>query len=186
MSSSAWWFPETLNQGLTSEPTEVRAGDTVKWSVSYASYPASGGWLLHYALNNGKRVITFDGTANGDQFDISVDTSDWDDGIWAFQSWVDTGQNTARYTVSFGQIKVLPDLTTDPVDSRSHNQRVLEAIYAILEGRGDEVTYTIGGRALTKMPRAELEIERRRYEWLVAREQGRAPQYFGAIFRRPS
>lgn len=185
MGNSAWWFPDTLNQGLQSEPPEVRAGDTVSWTVNYPAYPASAGWTLHYALNDGKQgTIKFDAVADGDQFKITEDTTEWGAGDFAFQGYVDNAASE-RHTVTTGRIRVLPDLTGDPVDSRSHNRRVLDSIYAILEGRGDENKYTIGGRSIEKMSRAELETERRRYEWLVAREQGMAPAYFGAIFRRP-
>lgn len=179
-----WPFPEILNQGFQSEPPEVRAGDTVSWTVNFPSYPASAGWVLHYALNDGKQAaIKFDAVADGDQFKVTEDTTEWGAGYFAFQGYVDkTGE---RHTVTTGHIRVLPDLTGEPVDSRTHNKRVLESIYAILEGRGDENKYTIGGRSIEKMSRAELETERRRYEWLVAEEQGTAPKYFGAIFRRP-
>lgn len=180
----SWPFPEILNQGLQSEPPEVRAGDTVVWTIGFPSYPASADWVLHYALNDGKQApIKFDAVADGDQFKVTQDTTNWGAGYFAFQGYVDKAGE--RHTVTTGHIRVFPDLTVDPVDTRTHNQRVLESILLMIEGRGDEISYSFAARTITKMSRAELETERRRYEWLVAREQGTAPEYFGAIFRRP-
>lgn len=59
-----------------------------------------------------------------------------------------------------GQIEILPDLAQATTDSdfRSHVKKVLDAIESLLEGKAtaDAMSYSIGGRSISKMGPTEL------------------------------
>ncbi len=75
-------------------------------------------------------------------------------------------------TVERGVITVAPDPAL--ADPRSHAERMLDAIEALLENRAskDVQSYAIAGRNLTKLTVDELQRWRRFYRSEVARERG--------------
>lgn len=119
----------------TIEPAEVRAGDTVTWLKSLASYPASI-WTLYYRLINATAKIDITASASGDAHLVSVPTTtsdDWTAGDYAYIAWVTDGTN--RVTVAQGRMTVLPNLaavTAAGYDSRTHAKKMLDAIDAAL------------------------------------------------------
>lgn len=62
--------------------------------------------------------------------------------------------------VEEGQVRILEDLVSAApgFDGRSHAEKVLEAIEAVIEGRAslDQSQYTINNRSLTRTPVADL------------------------------
>lgn len=70
------------------------------------------------------------------------------------------GLITEKHTLESGQVEILPDLTqaTSQTDARSHVKKVLDAIEALLEGKAtaDALSYSIGGRSISKMSPTEL------------------------------
>ena len=176
------------------------AGDTLKWERRFPAYRAADGWQLSYVLVNDPTKITIDASCavadseHPDQFDVTVPaatTAAWQPGQYSWQAFVTnpTLSPIERHTVGMGKILVQADFGSMSTgqDQRTHNQKMFDAICAVLEGRAtsDVYEYTIGSRHVAKMNVTELETWKRTYAWRVARENGRAPMQWGAKFTRP-
>lgn len=165
---------------LTQEPAKIYAGDTLAFSRTFADYPASDGWSLSYLMRlPGGDAQTFAGTPNGAAFDVTVaasTTAEWGPGTYAWVARV--SKAGAVYVVGSGSLEVLPDPSSaTPFDPRTHEQKCLDAIKAALEGRvGDPVVkYKIGDREAERIPPKELIRLKAHYQFLVDRQQGKAP-----------
>lgn len=129
MGSMAIEIPDT-------EPSRVRAGDTVTWRKSLALYPATEGWTLYYRLINSTAKFDITTTADGAAHLVSVPiatTDDWTAGDYTLLSWVSNG--TERASLPTRRITVLPDMaavTASGYDVRSHARKMLDAIDAAL------------------------------------------------------
>lgn len=156
----------------TLEPASLNAGDTAKWLKSLPDYLAGEGWALSYELVNAGQRITFNATAQGDDFLVQVaatTTAAWAPGDYDWRSKVSrTGE---VFTVGSGRISVAPTFGT-AVDARSHARKTLDAIEATLEGRATSSTaeYEIAGRRLKHIPIPELLTLRDRYRQEVVAE----------------
>lgn len=160
----------------TTEPAELRAGDTWKWMRTLPDWPASS-WTLKYRFKNAAGGFEITATADSDNYSIEVPaatTADYAAGDYAWIAWVEGG-SSEKYTVGVGNAKVLPDyragLATVALDDRSHARKMLEAIEAWLESRNPAVAmYEIAGRRMSYIPIAELIKLRNRYQAEVANE----------------
>ena len=158
------------------EPLKIAAGDSLSWERTLEDYPASSGYVLHYALFNLAAAITIDGTADGDKHVISVGaatTGAWAAGRYDWAAFV-TGPSAFKKSLFTGVINIAPDLTAGPQDGRSHAQKMLEAIEAALEGNAtaqelDLVKADFGPRAIERDVGA-LRTARREYRNEVAKE----------------
>ena len=143
----------------TTEPQQIRAGDTLTWKKTISDYPASEGWTLKYALVNSTNKIVIESTADGSDHLISESSATtllYSAGIYKWVSYVDNADSD-RYTISQGTVEILPDLATqeDGYDTRSHAKTMLDAIEDILEGAGtaksiDIVSKNLGGHSITR------------------------------------
>ncbi len=167
----------------TSEPTQVVAGDTVKFTREFSNYSPVDGWTLSYGISSPTRKLApISGsqvTSDGNKFVVTVPSSvtlTWEPGTYRWQSYVqDSSSPPLRYTLGTGTLVVLPNLETgEHKDLRTQNQRILDAIRALLEGKvaSDVQQYTIGGRQLVKMTLAELQAAETTYAMRVAMEGG--------------
>jgi hypothetical protein len=160
----------------TTEPLSVYAGDTWKWRREdlASDYPASA-WTLTYYLTRAASKVTIVATADGDNFVVTVakaTTAAIAAGSYFWAAFASSA--TERAKIDSGTIEVLPDLAASAaLDRRTHGQKVLDAIEAVIEGRAtvDQVGYTIGGRRLDKTPIADLLMLRGHYKDEVAGEQ---------------
>lgn len=166
----------------TVEPTSVIAGDTVAWTKAIDDYPANDGWALSYSLlSSGKTPISVTSTADGTTHSVSVAaaaTALWVAATYTWTSFVTKG--TARYSVASGLIEIKPNpaTQTSAYDPRTHEEKCLAAIEAVLEGRmsDDIVHYRIGtagaGREAWKLTHKELLELHSIYRARVARQKG--------------
>lgn len=169
----------------TQEPTQITAGDSVAWVRSLPAYPATEGWILHYVfLAKGKDPITLDGTARGVDHAISKDASGtavWSPATYRWTAYVTKGAE--RKTLESGQVVILPDPTQADANSdpRTENQKILDAITAVLAGEltNPLAEYKIAGREAKRHSRMELLKLQSIYQHRVAVENG-AP-FFGSI-----
>lgn len=144
------------------EPRWFVAGDTVEWTKTASSYPATD-WTLTYYFNNlTAGQLTWTATADGENHVISEtaeDTADISPGRWQVSAVYVNG--VRRASEGIGQIVVLPNPTDNTQDHRTQSQRMLEAVEAVLEGRAskDQESYSLEGRSLTRMGTEEL------YRW---------------------
>lgn len=158
-----------------SEPKQVTAGDTIKWRrEDLAEYPASGGWGLSYALRNAAAQINLTATADGDAFGVTVaaaTSATWAAGSYVWAAFVTKAGE--RYEVGRGQIDVRANLAAAGVyDGRTHAEKVLAAVEAVLEKRAtkDQEELEIDGLSLKRTPLGDLIKLRERYRAEVARE----------------
>jgi hypothetical protein len=164
------------------------AGDSLSLLDSVENCPASDGWLLKTRLVPvvAGSAINLTSTAQDDQFLTSASsttTAAWVAGIYSYSVWVEKG--TERITVEQGRIEILPNAASATVatDTRSHIEKTLAAIEAVLEGRAsqDVQEYTIGDRQLKHIPLNELLVWRDKYKaQLIAEDRSKsASKTFG-------
>ena len=165
----------------TSEPAELRAGDTWTWTKTLADYPASTPWTLKYRFKNAAGGFEITATADGDGYSVSVaaaTTAAYAAGVYSWMAWVEGG-SSEKYTVDTGTLTIDPDFrsgtSTAAYDNRSHARTVLDAIEAVIEGRAtkDQEEYEIAGRRLKRTPIASLLKMRQHYNSEVATEEAR-------------
>lgn len=163
----------------TIEPTQFRAGDTVKWEKSLADYLASAGWTLKYRLINSAGKYDITAAADGDDHAVTVTAATsaaYTAGTYQWQAYVETGSGASReqYTIGTGTVEILPNLAglSAAYDTRSHVKKVLDALRAALEGRASrtDLNYTVAGRTLQSMTHAELISAVAKYESLYKTE----------------
>lgn len=156
-------------------PAELRAGTTLEVRNLLTAYPADAGWTLAVALR-GPASINLTGVADGQAHVLSASaatTAGWLPGPYAWAATlskagevIDAGGDHLRVIASVAGL-------TAPHDARSHAERVLEAIEAVIEKRAtkDQQSYRIGNRALERMSLGELLKLRSTYRAEVARER---------------
>lgn len=148
------------------EPIEIVAGDTLQWKRNDLSdYPSSTWTLTYYLVGSTKYTIT--ATADGTGYKIEVSsttTATWTPGNYWLEGFVSkTGE---RYQIFYGTVKIRPNLEAQTTyDGRSHCKKVLDAIEAVIEGRAskDQMSITLTGRSISRIPISELLILRDRY-----------------------
>jgi hypothetical protein len=142
--------------------SDLIAGDSLQFSVSVPDYPATGGYTLTYRLvpRGAGSVITFNATASGDEYAVSLAaaaTAAWTAGEYSWHSYVTLAG--ARYTVGTGQLKVLPDpaAMAAGTDTRSQAQIALAAAKAALAAWSPVTkAFTIGDVSKTFNTPAEI------------------------------
>jgi hypothetical protein len=157
----------------TLEPAIVNAGDTLRWLRSLPDYPASAGWTLSYTLINSSAKITITASASGDDHLVNVSaatSAGYAAGDYEWRARVSKDGDV--FTVGEGQITVRNAYAGASFDARSHAQKTLDAIEAVIEGRASSSTaeYTLNGRSLKHISIPELLTLRDRYRAEVARE----------------
>jgi|TARA_R110000851_G_C13098088_1_gene567772 hypothetical protein len=168
------------------EPTIVYAGTTWRWERSLSSQFPAATWTLDYYFRSSDGKYNFDiqATNNSGNFRVNYTSALSDDvapTIYMGQGFVSNAANE-RFIVYEGQLEIMPDfnLQNTGKDLRSHAQKVLEQIKALLEGRfvDDSASYSIAGRSLTKLTPLELIETKHEYERIVIAEtrQNRAKQ----------
>lgn len=160
------------------EPTTIIAGDTIAWTKSLADYSAADGWALSYVLlSSGKTPLTISSSASGSDHAVSVaaaTTAAYAAAVYHWTSMVTKG--TERKTISTGTVQILPNPATqvNTYDPRTHAEKCLAAIEAVLEGRSSDsiVEYQIDGRMAKRIPHLELVRLRTLYAAEVRRQKG--------------
>ena len=144
----AYTIPET-------EPGEILAGDSLKWTKGLTDYPAST-WTLTYHLfpragTGGKISIT--ASADGENHSVSVvpaTTADYLAGEYRWHSSVSDG--TDRYNVAEGDLTIRPDPAVEAtIDSRTFWRTVLDDLNgAYLRLAAQTITSaSVNGRSYT-------------------------------------
>ena len=157
-------------------PKEFILGDTVKFLVNNGDYLPVDGWVLSMAFVNVDKLYTVTATDNGDGrhlFTITAATSlTYLQGAYDWQLYATKSPD--RYTIDEGEITVRPNLTqhTSGIDTRSQARQTLDAIEATINKRAtsDQLSYSVQGRSLSRIPMLELIALRDKYSELVRRE----------------
>jgi hypothetical protein len=161
----------------TCEPTEIIAGDTVAWTKTLGNYPAAD-WTLKYRLIGASVDSEITATEDGETFEVTIPASTLaavvTDTDVRMIGWVENSDETERYTVYDDYVRVRPNVATATATNlKTHAVRTLEVIEAAIEDRltADMQSYSIDGRAVTKIPALELMQLRGIYRAKVWREQ---------------
>lgn len=156
-------------------PDQLVAGDSASWSRSFSDYRASDGWELHYMLVGPTAAYSFDGTANGEDFDVALaaaTTVGWTPGTYKLQEYVTKASE--RHTLGITVFAIAVNLAATAAggaDTRSHAQKVLDSINAWLETRAPVAgSMTFNGRSISNYPIADLLALRDRFRREVALE----------------
>lgn len=165
---------------VSREPERIVAGDTLRFVRTdlAADYPADQGWTLTYEARNAASTVTFAAAASGSTFAVSVGastTTTWAAGDYVLGGYV--AKAGERYEIYRGALRILPNLAASgAADRRSHAEKVLDAIEAVIEKRAtrDQESYEIDGRKLTRTPLPDLIKLRQLYRAEVARERNAA------------
>ncbi|RYH04121.1 hypothetical protein EU805_01750 [Salipiger sp. IMCC34102] len=161
--------------GLRHIPTSIKAGLTFALDLDLVDYPAPE-WAAVVILS-GPEKIELQSSPFGDLHRFAEPpavTADWAPGLYAFTLRVLSNGDVLE--IEAGQLKVSQDLASvdGALDPRSHAQRMLDAIEAVLERRAtlDQESYTIGGRSLVRTPIGELKSLRESYRREVQKLSG--------------
>lgn len=158
--------------------SKLIVGDSLSVLDTHADYPASAGWVLKYRFvpRISGIAIQLTSVAEGDSYRTmasSSTTAGWVAGNYAWSKWVEKG--TERKTLESGEIVFLPDPAQMAVgtDTRSHVEKVLANIEAMLEGKAtkDVQEYTIADRQLKHYSIPELLVWRDKYKAQLAGEK---------------
>lgn len=143
------------------EPLQIEAGDTLTWHKLLPDYPTGNGWTLTYNLRHPTAsAINITATEDAGQYLVNVakaTTATWTAGTYAAAGYVTSA--TERFQVFQGWIIILANFAAQTTaDNRSHAKICLDAINAVIEGRAtrDELSYSINGRSVSKIPFHEL------------------------------
>lgn len=158
----------------TIEPETLFAGDFVTWTKSLSDYPATT-WTLTYALVKDGKIVEITASASGDDHlieEAATTTDDWAPGTYQWQSRVTNGANI--HTIDTGKLVIKPNFPAQDTgyDSRTHAEKMLDRIEAVMESRAtkDVLSYSIGGRSLSHHTWDELKTLRDQYRAEVLRE----------------
>lgn len=170
-------------------PASLHAGLTFDRVVTRTAYPADDGWVLSAVLR-GPAAIDLTATAEGSQhrFRALADiTAGWAPGRYAYTVRATRGGDVQE--VESGAVAIHADLSAVGAghDPRTHAEKVLDAINAVLEKRAtqDQEKYRINNRELWRTPIADLLVLRDRYRAEVQNEQRvrRGQPLFGRAVR---
>lgn len=136
------------------------------FAVTLTAYPAPD-WSLEILLR-GPQSINLISTADDTQHRFTAAatvTATWAAGDYWFS--LRATQGTEVQLIDEGQITIRPDLAqiAGTYDGRSHVEKVLTAIEAVIEGRAtiDQQSYQINNRSLARTPIADLLLLRTKY-----------------------
>lgn len=158
----------------TSPPTEIRAGDTVRFTYQHPDFPAADGWAMSYTLQGASKAAV-SGSVSGEVFDFTVPAATSKNLIAGKYSYTITATlSGARYTAATGVVSVLPDLVAGTAGAhQSQDEKELAFLNSEILARAasDHTEYTIGDRALKREPLAELIAWRDRLRARIARRR---------------
>lgn len=171
-------------------PGTISAGLTFKKAINLTAYPADQGWGITMYLR-GSQAIDIPSTPSGTQHIINVPagtTATWAAGNYGFSIRATNNLSGEVYEIDSGNLTVIGDMQTlTDGDFRTHAQKVLDAIEAMIEGRAtiDQERYRINNREVYRTPMADLLKYRAKYRAEVQKEQARAcgKSQFGRVVR---
>ncbi|MBK8663251.1 MAG: hypothetical protein IPN18_16220 [Ignavibacteriales bacterium] len=142
-------------------PKQITAGFNVEWEESPSDYPSSTyGLSATFVLQSSAATrYTVTATANGSGFAFSIPaatSADYTAGNYKLHIYATLSD--AKYFVGVQDVQILPNPFTATGDTREHNQKMLDAINATLEGRAvqEYQSLAINGYSVTQLSPSEL------------------------------
>jgi len=155
-------------------PDEIRAGDSLLLQQAFAEYTPAEWDLTTEIVGSSGDLGAFVAVDDGEEFATTITaatTATWAAGSYTWQQYMTAG--VERRTVGDGTLLVLANLATVAThDGRSHVKVVLDALEAMIENKAtsDQMSYSIGDRALSRMTPSELMGWYQRYKMWYAQE----------------
>lgn len=160
----------------TQVPTELIAGDTWEWTREVADYPASthsAVWYFEKADHNfsvsaGETGDIYSGTV------AAATSATYRAGRYRWRLVITRTADSVRKTIEAGWLDVLPDpAAAGNVDHRTTAKVVLDHIDAYLRDPMNltAASYSLGGRSLSRWSRADLLVEREKWQAEVRSEE---------------
>lgn len=170
-------------------PKKITAGLTFRHSINLTAYPASI-WSITIFLRGATAIdITAAKDGNLHIFNVPADTTkNYKAGHYGYSLRATDNLGDVE-EIEAGAIEIISDLASlsDPIDSRTHAQKTLAALEAVIEGRAtlDQEHYRLNNRELWRTPLTDLIKLRNQYRNEVAREQAKAngQNIFGKVIR---
>ena len=165
-------------------PQKITAGLTLDQRVTLTEAPAPE-WSMSAHLR-GPMAINITGGNDGNAHTIKASaetTAAWTPGKYWYSVRVTDGADVVE--IDNGQIEIEPDLVSvsGEYDGRTHAERTLEAIEAVIEKRAtkDQRRYKVNNRELERMGVGELLRFRDYYKEQIRRERAasRGQSLFG-------
>lgn len=154
------------------EPEQFVGGQTLKWTKSLPDYLPTDSWVLKYHCtrdDGGLTAIVLTATDNGDGSHlINVAANTFTKGNWYWQARVTKGAEAL--VVEQGRFLVRADISAGAVDDRSHAEKALAALEAVLNNKAtqDQLSYSIANRSISRMTPQELRDWRDYYRGEIA------------------
>lgn len=161
-------------------PGSLNAGDAWSWRADgFASVYPSPEYALAYHLTpqSGGAPIVAPAFFSADGYMVTVApavTAEASPGAWVWALRVTRSMDGAAVTVATGAVTIHPN-PAHGGDRRTAARKLLDAVESVLAGRitKDVESYSIEGRALTRIPFLELRAMRAKLLREVAAEEGR-------------
>lgn len=175
----------------TTEPTTIRAGDSIAWERELSEYSADDGWTLKYKiLWPVGSPASFDATGVATLHSVALsaaDTETYTAGRATLAAYVEKGSGASleRATLQSVLITVLPSLAAaEAFDGRSANVIALANARAALaaymaKGQLHVASYDVGGRTMTFRAANEITALIAYYEREVFKETAAAAMLNG-------
>ena len=148
------------------EPLEIVVGDFIQWKRSdlVADYPVdeySAEYVARITGGGSSEIKLAATETNPEYYLFTVDSetsADFEAGYYHWQLEITKTATGDRLVVDRGEFTAVVDLDINGTDPRTHAEKMLTKIEAVLENRadGDLSSYSIAGRSLTKMSPDEL------------------------------
>lgn len=169
---------------LSRMPAQIIAGDSLRLVIAAGDYPASAGWAVALVLQAlaGAAPVTVNASDGSAEWSIALSSAASAQlAPGGYRYLIAATKDGDRSTIEAGQVEVLPNPAAAATDQRTAARRALDAIDAVLESRAssEDLKFTFeDGRALEKVPHADLLALRKHYARIVAREKskGRGPR----------
>jgi hypothetical protein len=171
-------------------PKKIQAGDSFSWDPIdlRSQYPAGPGWTLTMYLflvgaAPGTAPVVLVAMADGNSCFVlaqtPAQTAAWTPGEYHWTLIVQSADGTQRQTLDRGELRVGINPAAPPpgYDPRTHAEKCLAAITAVLEGRLSEsiTEYKLdNGIEAKHMDHAELMRLRAYYAGVVGRQRGKS------------
>lgn len=146
-------------------PRSIVIGDFVQFKLTeYSTDYANTAHTMTFMARSGTGAnveFSIVATNSGDDYLFTADsatTAAYTAGLFHYQVEVLETSSSNRIIVDQGELDVTVDLDVNAVDPRTHAEKMLQKIEAVLENRADAdvSSYSIAGRSLTKMTPEEL------------------------------
>lgn len=165
----------------TTEPAQIRAGDTTTWKKTVADYPPSAGWTLKYSLRNTAQKIDITAATSGTDYLVTITRNTSKAYVPGRYDWIcfvvkGVSPNDEQHTLDQGSVSILPDLSADAVyDARSDARKIYDDLIAAyktyIASGGTIQSYAIGGRSVTYKDQAKIIEDIKYWERKVRSEE---------------